>query len=223
MLTGHLAVGFIGKRVESKLSVGTLVLAALLSDLLWCVFLITGVERVQFKPGIVVSPAIRALDALEASEVGYSHSLMMTAIWGVLLALLYYAVRRNPTGAWVLFGAVLSHWVLDVISHPPDMPLLPGGMQRKFGFGLWNSIPATLAIEGALWAAAIFLYLRTARPRARSFFYVFWSAIVLLTIAWIGNIAGPPPANVSTIGFSSLAFFSLTVAWAYWINRLGLI
>jgi cbb3-type cytochrome oxidase subunit 3 len=223
MLTGHLAVGFIGKRVDSKLSLGTLMLAALLSDLLWCVFLITGIERVQFKPGVIVSLGIRALDALEASEIAYSHSLAMTVMWGSLLAVLYYVLRRNPSGAWVLFGAVLSHWVLDVISHAPDMPLLPGAMQRKFGFGLWNSIPLTLAIEGALWAAAIFLYLRIVRPRGRAFSYVFWSAIVLLTVAWIGNIAGPPPAKVSTIGFSSLTFFSLIVVWAYWVNRKGVI
>ena len=221
MFTGHFAIAFIGKRVERKLSLGMLVFACLLSDFLWCVFMIAGIEHVRIKPGITIMPGMRAIDVLEASEISYSHSLLMTGIWGSLVALLYFSRRRNSRAALMLFGVVVSHWILDFISHPPDMQLIPGEGKQHFGLGLWNSIPATLFIEGAFWVAAILLYIRGARsPRSRIGSFAFWIGCVIVTAAWIGNIAGPPPADLSTIGFTSLSFFSLTVGWAFWMNRI---
>jgi hypothetical protein len=219
MLVGHVAVAFIGKRTAPKLSLGTVMFAALLSDLLWCVFMIAGLEHVVVKPGVTVVSGMRAVDVLEASEISYSHSLLMTAIWGAVLSLVYFSARRNVQAAWVLFAVVVSHWILDFVSHPPDMPLLPGATQQRFGLGLWKSVPATLIVEGAFWILAIVIYLRAARPRTRAGLLGFWIAVLILTLAWIGNILGPPPADISTIGFSSFTFFTLTVVWAYWMNR----
>jgi hypothetical protein len=216
MLVGHFAVGLIAKRVEPKLSLGTATLASLLPDLLWCVFLIAGIEHVRFKPGIIVQPGIRALDALEAPDVVYSHSLLMGIVWGALLAALYFVRRYNAAGAAVLFGAVLSHWLLDFISHPPDMPLAPG-IATRLGLGLWNSIPLTLIVEGGMWVIAVVLYLRQTQLRSRARAVGFWIIAGLLTLAWVNNISGPPPSDISVIGISSLIFFSLMVAAFYWI------
>ena len=120
----------------------------------------------------------------------------------------------------MLFAAVVSHWVLDCISHKPDMPLAPG-VAGRFGLGLWNSIPATVAVEGGFWAVALFLYARGNKPRNRAGVYAFWGGVVLVTAAWYNNVAGPPPApNVVAAGMSSLVFFSLIVAWAYWMNQV---
>jgi hypothetical protein len=143
MLVGHFAVGLAAKRIEPAMSVGTLVLASMLADLLWCVLMFAGIERVQFKPGI------GAANYFGASDIVISHSLLMDGLWAALMAAAYLLKRRNPRGAWVIFGAVLSHWLLDWISHRPDMPLSPG-VHRYVGLGLWSSIPAALIIEGGL-------------------------------------------------------------------------
>jgi hypothetical protein len=219
MLTGHFAITLIGKRIEPKLSLGTLVLASMLCDLLWCAFMIAGVEQVRVKPGVTSTAGMRALDALEASEIAYSHSLLTTVLWSTILAFAFFTRRRNSRAAWIVFGAVLSHWFLDFISHPPDMPFLPGEM-RRVGLGLWKSVPATLIIEGALWVTALVVYVRLPHRHTQAGSYVFWIGAVLLTAAWVGNIAGSAPTNVSTIGYTSGTFFLLTVVWAYWVNRL---
>jgi|ERR1035437_7880853 hypothetical protein len=99
------------------------------------------------------------------------------------------------------------------------MPIAPN-VDTYFGLGLWNSIPATILVEGGLWVAAIVLYVRATRPKSRLGIYAFWSMIILLTLAWYNNIAGQPPPDPSIMGISSLIFFSLIVAWAYWMNRL---
>lgn len=213
MLVGHFAVGFAAKRAAPTLSLGTLVLAAMLADLLWCVFMIAGIEQVQFKPGV------GAANYLTALNIAWSHSLLMDALWAALLAVAYFLRRRSPLGAGVLFGTVLSHWLLDWISHRLDMPLAPG-LHSYFGLGLWASLPATIAIEGGVWLLAVILYTRTTRPRNRAGVYAYWGGIGFLTLVWYNNIAGPPPRDPHTAPLASLILFSLVVAWAYWMNRL---
>ncbi len=80
--------------------------------------------------------------------------------------------------------------------------------------------PRNVIVEGGFWFLAIILYARATHPQKRAGVYAFWSMIALLTLAWYNNIAGPPPPNPHTAPIVSLIFFSLVVAWAYWMNRL---
>lgn len=214
MLAGHIAVGFLGKRIAPEISLGTLVLAAVTADLLWCLLLITGVEHVAIHPGRTTQ------DSLMATNIAFSHSLLMDAIWAALFASWAVATRHSRRAAWLLFAAVLSHWFLDVVSHRPDMPLAPGSGPR-LGLSLWDSVPATVAIEGGFWLLAVALYTRATRARNRTGVYSFWVGVILLTAIWWNNFAGPPPRpDVRALGISSFLFFSLVVVWAYWIDRL---
>ena len=212
MLVGHIAVGFVAKRIEPRVSLGTWVLAALLADLILFPLLIAGIEHVDVVPGA-------ELNRVVGRDIVYSHSLLMDVIWGALFAAIYFLRRRYPRGAWLLFGAVVSHWLLDFISHRPDMPLAPG-VQRVYGLGLWNSLPATLIVEGGFWLLAIIIYVRATRPVKRSGIYAFWAGVALLTLVWHGNIRGGMDPNPVKAGIGGLIAFTLMVAWAYWINRL---
>jgi hypothetical protein len=204
MLVGHLSVGLIAKRVEPRISLGTWMLAVLLADLIFFPLLIARVEHYH---DLTV-------------DVPYSHSLLMNAIWAALFAAGYFLLRRYPRGAWLLFGAVLSHWVLDVISHRPDMQLTPG-VNTVWGLGLWNSIPATLIVEGGFWLLAIVIYVRAAAPRRLLGVFTFWIGAALLTLVWYGNIRRGMDPDPVRAGVGGLIFFSLVVAWGYWINRLA--
>jgi hypothetical protein len=209
LLVGHVAVGFLAKRVAPGVSLGTLVLAALLPDLLWCAFMIAGLEGVE-----MIKPGTTLMNSTVVSRMDWSHSLAS----GALLGGAFVIFRRNRTGAWVLFAAVLSHWLLDFASHNPDMALAPG-TKLHLGLGLWNSIPETLAIEGALWLLALVLFVKASHSANRAALYVLWIVAALLTAAWYNNIAGPPP-DTSRMGISSLIFFALVTGWAYWMNQL---
>jgi hypothetical protein len=213
MLVGHVAVGMVAKRVEPRISLGAAMLAVMLADILMCFFWMAGVERVIFKP-----VGRGAENYFVPVEVSWSHSLLMGAVWGALLAG-YYWRRRYPRDAVVLFVAVISHWILDWIAWAPStIPLAPG-LHRYFGLGLWASVPATMVVEGGFWLLAILMYLRATRPANRWGIYVFWIVAAFLTLSWYNNVAGPPP-NPQTAPIASLIFFSLVVAWAYWMNRL---
>lgn len=212
MLVGHLAAGLVGKRLDPKVSLGTWTLAVMLADLLVFPFLMAGLEHFRVEPGV-------RLNRMVGSDIAYSHSLLMDAIWAALFAAVYFLRRRDRRGAWLLFAAVLSHWLLDVVSHRPDMPLAPG-RREVFGLGLWNSLPATLIVEGGFWVLAIAFYVRATRPRKRLGVYAFWGGVALLTLVWYGNLTAGMDPNPVRAGVRGLILFSLLVAWAYWMNRL---
>lgn len=215
MLVGHYAVSLVAKRAEPKINLGTLVLAAMIPDFAWFVFMIFGLEQVKFRSGM------GAGKYFDATNIALSHSLLMDVVWATLFAAAYFLRTRCPRGANIVFLVVLSHWLLDFVSHRPDMPVVPG-VHRYFGLGLWNSIPATLIVEGGFWVLAVGIYSRATRPKNRAGVYAFWGWIVFLTLLWCSNIAGPPPQHPKTAPFASLIVFSLSVAWAYWVNRLRL-
>jgi hypothetical protein len=211
MLVGHVAAGMVGKRAAPRVSLGTLVLAAVLCDLLWGAFLLAGLEH------IIIRPGRGAANYLDAVDTSLSHGLATTVLSAVLFAGVWFLRRRDTRAAFVLFALVLSHWLLDFISHGRDMALAPG-VHTRVGLGLWNSIPATIAIEGGFWLIAVILYSRATQPRTRWTAFVFWIFIGLLTLVWYNNIAGPPPANARAAAMGSLILFSAIVAWAYWMN-----
>ena len=212
MLVGHLAVGLLGKRIAPKISLGTWTVAAFLADLIAFPLLVAGVEHFDSVPGADLNRTI-------GRDIVYSHSLLMVIVWGVLFAVVYFLRRRYPRGALLLFLVVVSHWVLDVVSHRPDMRLAPG-MDQVFGFGLWNSLPATLLVEGSLWLLAIVIYARTTRPNGRAGVYAFWAGVAVTTMVWYANIHGGMDPNPVKAGTGGLLAFGLIVAWSYWLNRL---
>ena len=212
MFVGHLAAGLIGKRIEPRVSLGTWVVAVMLSDLLLFPLLLAKLESVVAQPNVSANRVL-------GLEIGYSHSLLTNIIWASLFGFGYYLLRRYRRGAVLLFAGVLSHWVLDVLSHRPDMPLAPG-VPVKLGFGIWNSLAVTLIVEGGLWLIAIVLYVRATSPKGRAGVYVFWSGIVLLTLIWHGNITRGMDPDPIKAGIGGLILFSLIVAWAYLMNRL---
>jgi hypothetical protein len=136
MFLGHFGVALAAKKAAPKASLGTLVLAAQLADLLWPVFLLLGWEKVRIAPGNTrVTP-------LEFTSYPYSHSLVAQLLWGLAIGIVYFAFRRDGRSALIVAFVVPSHWVLDYVAHRPDMPIVPGG--PRYGLGMWNSLPLTL-------------------------------------------------------------------------------
>jgi membrane-bound metal-dependent hydrolase YbcI (DUF457 family) len=160
MFIGHFGVAFALKPAARRVSLGMLFLSAQFVDLLWPVLLLTGAERVEIVPGIT------RMVPLDFVHYPITHSLVGAAGWAVLVGLMYALVRKYPAGAWVCGLAVLSHWVLDLLVHRPDLPLTPGESVR-LGFGLWNHPVAAIALESAIFIAGLWLYCRATRAADR--------------------------------------------------------
>lgn len=211
MFIGHFALGFAAKRVVPRASLATLFGAAQLADLLWPLLVAAGVERVRIAPGST------AFTPLEFVSYPYSHSLAALIVWGAACGCIYATLgRAQARAAFVLAALVVSHWLLDFVSHRPDMPIYPGG--PKVGLGLWNSVPATIAVESAMYAVSLWIYARTTRPRDRRGRWGFIGLAVLLAMVYAGNIAGGPPPSVDAIWIAAVVGFAVTLIWSWWAD-----
>ena len=210
MFIGHVAVALGAKKASPKTSLGTLLLAAQLPDLLWSVFLILGWERVRIVRGIT------AVSPLDFTSYPLSHSLLADFGWALLLAGLYLTFKKDRRGALVVWACVMSHWLLDFISHRPDLPLYPGS--HLVGLGLWDSVSVTLLVEGGLFVAGVMIYSRTTHPRDKIGEYSYKTFVAFLVLIYLASLMGPPPPNVTAVEWTGvLAWFLL--AWAYWIDQ----
>ena len=211
MFIGHFAVAFAAKRAVPEVSLGTLFLAAQLADLVWPTLVLLGYESFS------VSPGITAVTPLDFTRYPYSHSLLGMAAWGAVLGILYLIFKRRAVPALLLFAVVLSHWLLDFISHAPDLPLTITDDER-YGLGLWHSVVATLAVEGLLFAACVWIYARATRPVDSIGRWSFVALVAFLVVVYLANLFGPPPTRVAEVTWSAQAIW-LLVAWGYWIDR----
>lgn len=211
MFVGHLAVAFAAKRFRPDVSLGWYVAAATTLDLLWPIFLLLGIEQASIVPGAT------AFTPLVFDSYPWSHSLVMAIGWGVLLALIgrWRGVPKQALSLLVVL--VVSHWVLDFITHAPDMPLWPGN-SPKLGLGLWNSIPGTLVIESVMWLAALALYLKGRRASSWIGPVALWSLVLITTIMWAAGPWSPPPPGQRALGWFALIGW-LLIPWTAIADR----
>ncbi len=211
MFLGHYGVAFAAKRAAPRTSLGALTFAAQFLDELWPILLLLGVEQVRIVPGLM------AANPLDFVYYPYSHSLLMSVVWGTLIGFAYFLLRRYSRGAWIMGVLVVSHWFLDLPMHRSDLPLWPGASSPKVGWGLWNSIPATYVIEFAIYAIGITIYLRATRARDRIGSWGLWAYILVLAILYVMSNGSPPPSE-RALAWSALGIW-LFVPWAWWVDK----
>ncbi len=210
MFIGHQAVGFASKRFAPRTSLALLMAAPVLLDLLWPIFLLLDIEHVR------IEPANRPFLRLDLYDYPWSHSLLMSVVWSVLFGGGYWLVTRYARGGIVIAIGVFSHWILDFVTHEPDMPLYPGG--PKVGLGLWSSTAGTIVVEAVLFAIGLGIYLKTTQPRDRIGAIGLWAYVALFLFAYVSSIIGPPPPNwraIAWIGTTSWLF----LLWLLWFDR----
>ncbi|HKQ97365.1 MAG TPA: hypothetical protein VJV75_05790 [Candidatus Polarisedimenticolia bacterium] len=206
MFVGHAAVALAARSVRRDVPLGMFLVAAFGLDLIWPVLLLFGVERVSILPGATL------FTPLVFTYYPWSHSLLMAAVWGMGLGL--FAQGRGKGAGTLVAAVVVSHWALDVVTHGADLPLWPG-RSPLFGLGLWNSIAGTYLVEGALFAFAVWLYLRATRARDRigSVALIAWIAFMLGL--WATSPFSPPPPSVPAVACVTLGVW-LLILWGAW-------
>ena len=211
MFIGHLALGMGAKKYAPRTSLGLLIAAPMFADLLWPTLLILGVESVRIDPGNTKQTP------LDFVHYPWSHSLLMLCVWGGMIGGAFFLARRRRTDALIVALLVVSHWVLDFVSHRPDMPLVPWG-GPKLGLSLWNVPALNALLEGVMFAAGVALYFRATRERDRTGRYAVIAFCTFLALTYIANLFGGPPPSVTALAWGAQISWLLPV-WAWWGDR----
>ena len=163
MVAGHFGFAAGVKTTEPSAPLWALMLATVWLDVVFAPLYAAGVERLDPVAGT------RGGYGQVIIHADYTHSL----VGAIALAILFGLAAALPWGrrVGVVLGAVVfSHWLLDLVVHRSDMPVLPGdaGGLPRVGFGLWRVPAASIAVELALVVAGSLLYLRAARQAAHT-------------------------------------------------------
>ncbi|HUF36431.1 MAG TPA: hypothetical protein VMN37_10805 [Gemmatimonadales bacterium] len=217
MFLGHFGVALALKRAEPKLSLGTLFVAAQLTDLLWGAFLLLGWERVRIDPGYT------AVTPLQFTYYPITHSLVGALAWSLVAAAVYYSwPTRDTSRHWqasaIVAVAVLAHFPLDVLVHVPDLTLA-GGDTTRLGLGLWRSMGATLAAELLVLGAGVAVYVafRSRRHPVRAGRLA--GLVAVLLVIYLASLLGPPPPSVTAIGVADIVGLLALAAMAAWADH----
>ena len=219
MFVGHYSVAFAAKSERNEIPLWVLFIAVQFLDYLWATLVLLGIEKLR------VIKSFTAGSMLDSYFHPYSHSLLTAIGWSVLAALVYkllcgwlgYAYTKSA--ALVVGVAVFSHWILDLIAHPRDLALYDDTW--KVGFGLWNYRDPEFALEIALLAVGIILYLaRNVMPALHRVAVIGFG--VGLTIIQIGDTYVPREALADkATAMGVWIFYTLFVVVAFFLEKIG--
>jgi hypothetical protein len=201
MVIGHFGFGLGAKKYAPKLSLGSLFIAVQFADLLWPTLLLLNIEHVHVQPGNMKFP-------LDFVDYPITHSLLLSLAWGFCFGLIYWVAKKDIRTAFVLGICVVSHWVLDLIVHAPDLPLSIGN-SLKVGLGLWNWPLLTGFVEAILFITGLVFYLQTTKPVSAFGTWGLWLLVLLLILGHVAGLLAPPPASANAIGWAA------QVQWIY--------
>jgi len=210
MFVGHYAVGLAAKRFAPRTPLGILIAAPILLDLLWPILVLIGWEHVSIIDSS--NPFLR----LQFDSYPISHGLVAVVGWATLFAAIYFGFARYLAGAVAVWVGVISHWLLDYVVHRPDLPL-QAGSSRLLGLGLWNRRWIAVAVELALLAAGVAIYLFQTRAKDKFGSFGFWTFVVLIVALYGAVVFGPAPPSVNKLAISALSSL-LFVPFAWWFD-----
>jgi hypothetical protein len=156
MIAGHFGFAALVKGREQSTPLWVLMLASVWLDIEFVPLFLAGIKTIQ---------PVGGHQGYGSSMIyaDYTHSFAGMLVLSAILALLsrpFWGTRS----AMVIGLVAASHWVLDLVVHRADMPILPGNRAHlpRVGFGLWRfpwvsaAIEAVLVLLGAgvYWAAA---------------------------------------------------------------------
>lgn len=216
MFAGHVGAALALGRAERRVSVGALVAAALLLDIVLWLSVLIGWES-------VIIPANFSSTHQPEFVFPYSHSLVASLVWSVLAAAGAWAAyarlgSARTRAATLIAAAVFSHWLLDALVHRPEMHLL-GATSRAVGLALWDHMPVALLMEAAIVVVGIVLFLTGSRlPRAKSVTLAVLTLVILAFTVVGMTLAPPPPSTLAMAGSSLIALVAVCALFA-WLGR----
>ena len=162
MIAGHFGFAAAVKAREPATPLWALMLATVWLDIIFVPLFLSGIETIEKVPGAIPYGG-------SVIHADYTHSLIgalaLSALLGAVAAWAW-SIRSGAVIGMVAF----SHWVLDIVVHRADMPLLPGnvGQFPRMGLGLWRMPAAAAAVEFLLVLLGTLFYWRAARAAAKS-------------------------------------------------------
>lgn len=210
MFIGHWAPALAVASRRSAPSLGTLFVAGQLVDWAFFGLVLLGVEHMRFSPGISV------MNPMDLYHIPYTHSLLGSGLFALAFAAAIWLASRSRTAALLGGAVVLSHWLLDLLVHVPDLTI--AGNPPKLGMGLWNYPAVEMPLELAITFGALWLYVRARRPAPIRVVVLAALLLAFQGFNWFGPVE--PEVTPATSVLAFVAYGLVTLA-AWWMGKSG--
>ena len=208
MFIGHWAPALAVAAKRQRPGLGTLFIAAQLVDWAFFGFVLLGVEKMR------LDPAISAVSPLDLYFMPYTHSLVGALAFGGGTTIVVWTILRDRTASLLAGAVVVSHWLLDLLVHVPDLTI--AGSPPKLGLGLWNYPAIEMPLELGIIFGALWLYVRARRPQLSRALLLGALLLGLQLFNWFGPVA--PEVTPETSYLALFAYGLVTVA-AWWMGK----
>lgn len=221
MFVGHYAPVFALAATRRSPGLAAGFVAVQLVDIGFFTLSYFGIER------WALNPALSGFMPVDLYFMPYTHSLIGSAAWAVAAALVTAAVTpagRRTMQALLVGLLVLSHWMLDLVVHRHDLPLLHDAGD-KLGFGLWNHPIAVVPLELGLLLASFALFTAATRPRSEDGIAAArgrrapWIVLAVLLAVQAINWFTPPTADQTAFTVLGLGAYLGLATLAGWLDR----
>jgi hypothetical protein len=212
MFVGHYGPAFAAKPASGPIPLWLLFVAVQFMDVVWSLLVFLGVEKLRIVPGFT------AMNPLDLYYMPYTHGLLGSLVLAALLGGVseYFIPQKGRT--FLIVGlCVFSHWLLDLVVHVPDMPLI--GDRMKVGFGLWHWRDISLAAEFVTLFAGLWVLLRYAPVEDRNANIRLWALAGWLVIAQLFGTFGPQPATPQIAAAMALGGYTVFALFAWQVDR----
>jgi hypothetical protein len=206
MFIGHYGAAYAAKAVAPKAPLAAYFLAVQALDVLFSVFVLSGIEHME------IVHKYTSYNPYRLYDMPITHSLVGSLGWAVAVAIVAMLVRLPRRESMWLGLAVFSHFLLDLPVHTPDLSIA-GNDTAKLGLGLWNNVPLVIALELLILVGGWVLFSRSKRsdatfPKQRN--RIFLGVLALLTIV---TPFMPDPASPAVFAVQALLLYCV-LAWA---------
>jgi len=208
MFIGHFAPAFAAAAVSPRSpKLGTLFIAAQLVDWAFFCFAIIDIEAMR------IDPTATAMVPYDLYHMPYTHSLLGTGVWAVIFGLLVFAIMREAVAGILAGLVVLSHWVLDFLTHRPDLTLAGG--DSLYGLGLWNLPFVAIPLELAITLGAFYWFVKRTRGPVGPPLVLLALLLVMQAVNWFG----PHPEEAGLgLYIQALVAFAVLTLLARWVG-----
>ncbi|MBM9499045.1 hypothetical protein JWG44_02100 [Leptospira sp. 201903071] len=209
MFIGHYSVALALKKTVPKTPFWSLLVGVQFVDFLFMIFVMFGIEHMRLIPGFTAS------NPFDLYYMPYTHSLVAGIFWALLVFLGFYFYLKTETASYrwkvalAVSLSVISHYVLDLPVHTPDLPVFSDS-GTKLGFGLWNNLWLTVGIEAGLTVLSFVYYF--SGSKSGEGFSGKWGMPILgcifLLLIFINPFA-PVPDNIYMFAIQALVLYTL--------------
>ena len=209
MFIGHFAPAFVAAALTpEKPRLGLMFIAAQLVDWAFFAFVLIGVEDLRIVPGIT------AMNPMDLYHYPYTHSLLGSAGFALGFAILVWFATRDRRASAMAGLVVLSHWLLDLLVHRPDLTF--DGNEPKYGLGLWNYPAIEMPLELLLTFGGLAFFLSRTRGPALPGIVLGLLLLALQAVNWFGP---EPEAVTPALSYTGFLAFALPTIAAWWLGR----